>query len=303
MKRLFFIANLILTAAVSSFAQDRVTVPYACRSNDTLYMDIYRPSTVEAGKPAVLFMFGGGFMEGDRRKGIEKWVEKMTESGYPIVSIDYRLGLKGAELKGLKFIRSLENAIDMAVVDLFCATSFLLERGGEYGIDANNLVISGCSAGAISVLQGEYEICNGGQLSKLLPADFNYAGVMAFSGAVFDNHNPLRFKKEPCPMLLFHGTEDKLVPYKKIAFFNLCFGGTDSIVKSLKKSGWKYIAYRYADRGHEVSVYQKFCVDKEKEFIETRVMNKSEITLDILINDPSAPNYSWGKSKPKALYK
>ena len=140
-------------------------------------------------------------------------------------------------------------------------------------------------------------------MAKILPDDFNYAGVMSFAGAIFDNHNPLRFAKEPCPLLLLHGTEDKLVPYKKIAVFNLCFGGTDAVIKALKKAGWKYTAYRYAYRGHEVSTYQEYCLDKEIEFMESKVMRKSDISGDILINDPSSPSPAWGRTKPSALYK
>ena len=302
MKRILFLAFSLLIF-IPSVAQTRVTVPYAQRDTCTLYMDIYSPATVDPAKPAVLFMFGGGFMEGDKRKGIGNWVKQLTDNGFPVVSIDYRLGLKGAKLHSLKFVKLLDNPIDMAVWDLFGATAFLLEHGAEYGINARNMVVSGSSAGAITVLQGEYEICNGGELAQILPKDFNYAGEMSFAGAIFDNHNPLRFAKEPCPLLLLHGTADKLVPYKKIAVFNLCFGGTDAIVKALEKAGWKYTAYRYVDRGHEVSTYQEYCLDKEIEFMENKVMRTSGISADILINDPSSPSPAWGKTKPKALYK
>lgn len=65
-------------------------------------MDIYSPaegSVTEIDgrrKPTILYIFGGGFMEGNRRDGTAmEWFEDMTGDGYGVVAIDYRLGLKG----------------------------------------------------------------------------------------------------------------------------------------------------------------------------------------------------------------
>ena len=303
MKRIAFIIALSITALYSA-AHTRVTVPYAVNDTSTLYMDIYTPDKPDPAKPAVLYMFGGGFMSGNRRDGIDGWFKTLNDHGYSVVSIDYRLGLKGAKLKGLKFIAELENAIDMAVLDLFSATAFLLEKGGQYGIDAHNLVLTGSSAGAISVLQAEYEICNRSALASMLPDGFNYAGIMSFSGAIFDDHNPLRFPVEPCPLLLFHGIDDKLVPYKKIAVFNICFGGTDEIVRLLKKNGYHYTVYRYVDRAHEVSVYGEYCTGIEFDFLENVVVKGDNgKTVDTVITDPASPNPAWGKTRPGKMYK
>lgn len=301
MKRSIAIALLSLLA-LTVCAHERTTVAYAERDTCTLYMDIYRPGTADVQKPAILYMFGGGFLSGDKRSGIDEWFGKLNDDGYTVISIDYRLGLKGAKLKGLKFIKQLEKAIDIAVEDLFSATLFLLENGKEYGIDACNLVLTGSSAGAIAVLQGEYEICNGSELAKVLPEGFNYSGVIPFSGAIFDRHNPIRFPVKPCPMLLFHGIEDHLVPYRKIAFFNTCFAGSDEIVRVLGKNGFPCSIYRYADRGHEVSIYGGYSNDMVTDFIRKNIMEKSGVNFDCTVNDPASPNPAWGKTRPDKLY-
>ena len=83
------------------------------------------------------------------------------------------------------------------------------------GIDPNNIVVTGSSAGAITVQQAEWEICNSTPMAAGLPEGFNYKGVMAFAGAVLVD-GPLGYKSAPCPVMMFHGTEDELVPYDVI---------------------------------------------------------------------------------------
>lgn len=297
---------MMISAAVSGaekYKPDQ-TLLFAVKGTDSLYLDIYRPTDrIDPAKPTILFMFGGGFKEGSRDSG-QEWFKLLCAQGYPVVSIDYRLGLKDyrqAKLD-LKFIKALDRSIALAVEDLFSATAFLLENGSRYGVDPHNMVLSGSSAGAISVLQGEYEICNRSEIAKVLPEDFNYAGVMSFAGAIYSHRNPIRFKNEPCPIALFHGTADMIVKYKKIAFFNLCFGGSDEISKCLRKQGIRHHIYRYAGHGHEVSIYEGFCFDKEMEFLQQDVMKGNRRSIDSLIDDPEAPEAPWGKKDFKALY-
>ena len=98
----------------------------------------------------------------------------MTGLGFRIISIDYRLGLKGAEKVGVGQARELHHAILLAVEDLFSATAFMIDNAEQLGIDTGNIVISGSSAGAITAMQAEYELCNGTPVSEVLPEDFRY---------------------------------------------------------------------------------------------------------------------------------
>lgn len=303
MKKLL-VAFILALAVLPAGAQEKITVEFAHRDTCTLSLDIYKADSALENAPTILYVFGGGFKEGDRARGTGKWFSTLNSYGFNLVSIDYRLGLKGVKMGGLSFVGQLENAINLAVEDLFSATEFLIENGARYGIDSSNIVLAGSSAGAITVLQAEYEICNGGRLAAVLPEGFNYTGVMSFSGAILDRENwGLKFVKKPCPILLLHGTDDKLVPYKRIAVFKDSFNGTDAIAKVLKRNSFPFTVLRYSGRGHEVSTYGAYCVKEEIAFIEKHVVESSETITDSMVTDPDAPSSAWGRVKPGALYK
>ncbi len=57
-------------------------------------------------------------------------------------------------------ISTMKNAVDMAVDDLYLATSYVLEHAEHWQIDPRRIIISGSSAGAITVLQAENGLCN-----------------------------------------------------------------------------------------------------------------------------------------------
>lgn len=317
MKHRFLILAVIAAVAIPTGSAAAVIEPsatylFAQKDSASLYLDIYDPAegsqTQIDGrmKPTILFMFGGGFTHGSRDdEYFNKWFRLMTQEGYRIVSIDYRVGLKGIKGAGvnMKFIKALRNAINIAVEDLFTATNFIIDNAAALNIDPSNIVISGSSAGAITAMQAEWEICNGRELARVLPEGFNYTGVMSFSGAVFSDKGAIKYASEPCPTLLFHGTEDKIVPYNKIQMFRLCFSGANDLAKALKKRGSVYRIYRYKGHGHEISADMEFFVDKETEFIEENVMKGIKASSDSLVSDSALPIPDWAKGQDyKNLY-
>lgn len=306
------ISSLILLVGItiSSWAQDGpdATYIYAQRDTCTLYMDVYEPNKAETitaeglEKPTIVFMFGGGFIAGERNnKSYLKWFNEMKRDGYRIVSIDYRLGLKGSRKVGIAQVNVLDKAIHMAVEDLFSATNFLIENAEELGINPENIVISGSSAGAITVMQAEYEISNRTSWAQVLPEGFNYAGVMSFSGAILSREGKVNYKERPCPTLMLHGTADGLVPYKQIAFFNLGFFGGGKLVKRFEKFGFNYNMYHFIDYGHEVAGSMETTTDLQKKFLECNVMRKKERIIEAWISDPDVWK-GYGPQSRKELY-
>lgn len=284
------------------------TFMYAKRDTCDLFMDVYDPaegSIREAygiEKPTVIFMFGGGFIHGTRDDAdYHKWFRMMTENGYRVISIDYRLGLKGSDKVGVAQVNVLDKAIHMAVEDLFSATNFILDNADQLGVNPSNIVISGSSAGAISVMQAEYEIANATQWASVLPAGFNYAGVMSFSGAILSREGKVDFKKSPCPTLMLHGTSDELVPYDQIKVFNLGFFGGGKLVERFKKYGLNYNMYHFTDYGHEIAGSMDTTLDLQLKFLETNVMQKKIRIVEAWISDPDVFKGSGPQSR-KELY-
>ena len=313
MKRVLILLAAIILGTMAADAQNNLLLPdgtYLYHKQDTcdLFMDVYDPADgseetyMGLQKPAVIFMFGGGFIRGTRDdESYNSWFRMMTENGYRVISIDYRLGLKGSSKVGIAQVNVLDNAIHMAVEDLFAATNFIIENADQLGVDPSNIVISGSSAGAISVMQAEYEIANGSKWASVLPEGFNYAGVMSFSGAILSRNGKVKYATEPCPTLMLHGTADKLVPYKQIAFFNLGFFGGGKLVERFRKFGYNYNMYHFEDYGHEIAGSMYSTLDLQLKFLENNVIQREKRIIEARLSDPDVWKGAGPQSR-KELY-
>lgn len=302
---LAILTSLVCQALSYPAIQPSGTFKYAERDSVALYLDWYRPAdgsiTEMDGvrKPTVVFMFGGGFKEGERSNGdSNRWFKMLADNGFTVVSIDYRLGLKGVGNAGVNanFIKALDHAIQIAVEDLYSATNYLISNAEALGIDPAAIVISGSSAGAISVMQAEWELCNGHGIASVLPEGFNYAGVMSFSGAILSHEGAVKYtRREPCPTLILHGTADNTVPYKQIAFLSLRFAGSSVIAKTFEKIDGNYRFYRFEGNGHEIAGNMRHNFKEELDFLEHNVMKGEKKVIDAVVCDPTIIIPDWAK--------
>ena len=127
MKRIIIILTLISAGIFTAKAQNGLLSPdgtymYERRDTCDLFMDVYEPAKgsrttfMDRQKPTVLFMFGGGFIRGTRDdESYNSWFRMLTDNGYRVISIDYRLGLKGSTKVGVAQVNVLDKAIHMAV--------------------------------------------------------------------------------------------------------------------------------------------------------------------------------------------
>ncbi|MCD8043240.1 MAG: alpha/beta hydrolase [Tannerellaceae bacterium] len=260
-KSIFFVLAVLVCWNVQGQTSVKSTWQFAVRGSETLYLDRY-VSADSVGKepsPCVIFVFGGAFARGSR--DVPKYIpyfDYLVDNGYTVVSIDYRLGLKEAsQQQGLseeEFAKYFINAVDMAVEDLLDATRFVLDRAEEWNIDPAHIVTNGSSAGAVTVLQAEYAICNNlYNVSQKLPAGFRYAGVISFAGAIFVPQGDLQWNIQPAPLMLLHGDADLQVPYDKLVFGPMGFYGPGTITGTLKEKEYPYYFYKFIDYGHEIA--------------------------------------------------
>ena len=288
------------------------TYLYAERDTCSLYLDIFRPDSSAQttfkgiAKPAVMFVFGGGFSSGRRSDpAVRGWFRRLNANGYTVVAIDYRLAMKGYRVKktprgALKAMRRFLLSQQVGVEDVFSAVSFLAAHP-ELNVPADNLVISGSSAGAIISLSCAWAIANG--QTEGLPRGFAFKGVMSFAGAIISKKGAPKFREAPCPLLLFHGTADKIVAYEHFGLPRRGIWGSSYLASKLKKQERNYNIWRFHGRGHEVAAYMDAMWNVERAFLEKNVILGTHSITDALVDDPSLPTWdSRGRVKTADLY-
>ena len=307
MKRIIILP--LLLASISAFAQafmpdPGVQIPapetylFAHRDTCDLFLDVYQPAAgtdvLPDGrhKPTVLYVFGGGFIMGVRNDPFcNPWFKLLLEDGYRVVSVDYRLGLKGVEMRFdlahlVDAAKKSKKAVDMGVEDVFSAISFLAAHP-ELGVEMDNIVISGSSAGAMISLSSVWESCNTRPLSKGLPAGFRFKGVMSFAGAIMTDTGRPSYPVAPCPHLLFHGTDDGAVEYGKTAFGKRGIYGSDALSGILADIKCPYQIYRYKGHSHDMAANMYETWPEQKRFLEHTVIAGEALTIDALVDDPA----------------
>jgi predicted esterase len=249
MRKILLAMVLFVQSFVVLSAQDVVcdTFHYATHDGEVLYLDRYMlDGEVDAPRPCMIFAFGGGFVKGVRNHEYYSiYFERLAREGIVVVSIDYRLGLKNLDADGgmVAMIGAFDNAVNMAVEDMYCATNFVIANSQEWAVDTTKIMLSGSSAGAITAVQAEWMRANGAWRTQVLPKDFRYAAVVSCAGAIFSIKGKPKFDATPAPMLLFHGTSDKNVPYDHASMFGVGFYGSAYIAKLLDKLDSPYWFY------------------------------------------------------------
>ena len=286
------------------------TYYFGQRDSVELYMDVYDPApgsetTFEGqAKPTILWLFGGGFVGGARNSpDYMSWFKKLNDEGYRVISSDYVPALKGQDL-GFNIFKLYSTAkkfvwacAEVGVQDCFAAVRFIIDNAETLGVAPDNIVLSGSSAGAMIALTAEWELVNGMPNAAVLPEGFNFAGVMSFAGAIMSDRGTPSWKSEPCPHLMFHGTEDTLVKYKKTQALKMGIFGTSSLVDRMQKQGYPYWAVRLEGHGHDVAACMIYLWQWEKDWLEQNVILRHGRTSDETLNDPSIPNWWKGSLK------
>ena len=298
MKRTLLTLVLLVCGTLLCSAQ-KTTYKVAQRDTCDLFMDVYDPVEIPGDtlqRPTILYVFGGGFITGRRDDPyVLPWFNRLNENGYRVVSADYRLGLKGVEMKFdlghlIQSARFTKKAVDMGVEDVFASVRYLCDHADELGVDPSNIVIAGSSAGAMISLSCELEACNRTVRAEILPEGFHFAGVMSFAGAIMSDSGKPEYNRTPCPQLLIHGTKDGAVMYDKMGFGRWgMFGSSYLVEKVLQPAGYEYQIYRYVGHTHDMAANMMANWPEEKRFLEVSVMGGKRLVMDCTLEDPMMP--------------
>ena len=142
-------------------------IELAYGGHDRQRLDYWRPR--EAGAPLVVFVHGGGWKHGDKRHTAETKAAHFLGQGYAFASVNYRLVPK---------VTVEEQAQDVA-----SALAHLVKRAKRLGLDPQNVVLMGHSAGAhLAALVGtDPQYLRGAGLGMEV-----LKGVIPLDGACYD---------------------------------------------------------------------------------------------------------------------
>ena len=278
----------------------------------TLRMNIYRPSNDTLTKrPVIIFAFGGGFVNGSRTEAsMVKLCESFAKRGYVTATIDYRLGMNIGDRELSK------RAVYRALQDGRSAVRFFRKNAAAYGVDPNQIYISGHSAGAFLAYQAVYldkdserpastrSYFGRADLGGLDAIGDNktYAngalvsgkanGVMGFAGALGE----LSYieNSSDVPGVYFHSSNDSTVPYNSgepfsyiswLPGFNLpTVYGSNQMNNRANTVNANHAFYSYTNRGHNVhyngsNLYSDIVTNGSQYFYHT-FLKPNGITLD-----------------------
>ena len=309
MKRILLLLSGLCLSALAALGQTPgpdESIAFAQYDTLVLQMDLYFPCDDAEQHPCILYTYGGGFVaDNQRSENTRHLCRRLADDGYVVVATNYRLGLRGVQFKNAaKMVKPLENAVQMAAEDILKVTRYVFDYATELSVDPYRIILVGSSAGAIASLQCDYERCARTPLAQqYLPAGFRYAGVAAFSGAIFSRKG-LEYKHDlPAPTLFLHGTADRLVPYRQIKFFNIGFYGSDRIVRQFKERHYAHKIIRFQDEGHTVASRYLVNYDDLRWFLDNMVRDGRHYEIDETFYDPFREKSSWDSASAATMYK
>lgn len=194
-----------------------------------------------------------------------------------MISVDYRLMARNVDFDTLKWCHGIafaETVFRSATEDCCSAVRYAVEHAEEWGIDTSRIILTGSSAGAITVLQTDYCRANGHAWTSELPQGLRFAAVVSYAGAIYSNDGKPHYPTPPAPTCLFHGTKDKLVTYKSLDLFKYHFSGSSVIAKTLLDSGERcpqrvsYMFYRFVGHNHDVAEMMPRTIDEFVAFVD-----------------------------------
>lgn len=105
-------------------------VMYGQAEGEKLLCDLYLPKSDGAMRPAIVFIHGGGWAEGNKRQALP-WCLDLVKAGFVVMSVDYRLG----------------KPYPAAEDDCQRSIRWLRANAEKYGVDPDCLGATGQSAG------------------------------------------------------------------------------------------------------------------------------------------------------------
>lgn len=126
--------------------------PGSTPSEDCLYINVWRPSGEATKLPVLVWIYGGGFVNGSASRLIYTGT-RLAQQGVMVVSLNYRLGRFGT-FAHPALTRAKEDGGQLAnygFMDQIAAMQWIKRNVAAFGGDPENITVMGESAGGMSV--------------------------------------------------------------------------------------------------------------------------------------------------------
>lgn len=182
-----------------------------------LLLDVYQPvdiglGRVQPNRPAVVIQDGGAWTSGEKDNGrVVTPAIYLAQRGYTVFIADYRqvgdsavsgpgpwqnldISGNGSTMGGIVSIYPSKNVIRAAVEDFATAISYVRTNATTYGINPNLIAAAGGSAGAVDVLDLQYN-------NNPVDASYRAQAVLALVGTMYGDWDKVQAGGPPLFML------------------------------------------------------------------------------------------------------
>ena len=125
--------------------------PAPSSDEDCLYLNVWSPGPMGAGRPVMVWIPGGGYTNGSAALPLY-WGDRLARRGVVVVTLNYRLGALGflahPELSAESGAASSGN---YGLMDQLAALRWVQRNVAAFGGDPANVTVFGQSAGAMSI--------------------------------------------------------------------------------------------------------------------------------------------------------
>lgn len=213
-------------------------VPYKTRGNRTLYLQIIGPIGIQAAVPCIVYIPGSAFREQNVKERIPQ-LSYLAQMGFVVAALEYR----GSETA----------PFPAQALDAKAGVRFMKEHAKEYGIHPDKMILMGDSSGGHTAVMAAFsygiadmEEPDNTSLKPIVKGVIDLYGPTNFSTmneepSSMDHRTPdspegceiggkavlehpglvtptilanyVRKERQLPPILMFHGTNDELVPF------------------------------------------------------------------------------------------
>ncbi|ANW95360.1 hypothetical protein AXE80_03245 [Wenyingzhuangia fucanilytica] len=245
LKKWTIILSIIVFGTVNAVAQDIVPskkILYKVVSGDSLYLHVFEPKISKKPTSAIVFFFGGGWVGGNPNQFYQQ-SEYLASRGMLAISAEYRI----KKTHGTSPFECVEDGKS--------AIRWVRVHAKELNINPNKIVAGGGSAGGhialcTALVDGLDNSDEDVSISSIPNAVVAYNPVLDTTKKGYGSEKVIGRETEisPChqvkknmpPMIVFHGTKDKTVPYENAVRFN----------SLMNKAGNKSELVSFEGKGH-----------------------------------------------------